>query len=148
MVKRKLKNESVRCTTAKPWNSAYENFSERMSRIGQIPANRFCRFGLSLEIEVAMVHAHIAHRRNRDGSFDSICKTCFATVARSIDEAGLAGPERNHARDPSVVIEREVLLSRPPRIGISLVPRPPGVALPAESAMGTGTSRWMQKPDI
>ena len=119
-----------------------------MSRIEQIPANPFCRFGLSLGIEVAMVQAHTAHRRNHDGSFDSICKICFATVARSIDEAALAGPERNHACDLSVLVGREVLLSRPPRIGISLVPRPAGMAMPAESAVGTGTSRWMQKPDM
>ena len=35
-----------------------------------------------------------AHRHNRDGSIDSICKTCFATVAQVQDEVILTGHER------------------------------------------------------
>ena len=37
-----------------------------------------------------------AHRHNRDGSIDSICKTCFATVARVQDEVTLTQHERTH----------------------------------------------------
>jgi hypothetical protein len=38
------------------------------------------------------------HRRNGDGSYDSICPTCFATVARSKAEGGLAENETAHTR--------------------------------------------------
>jgi hypothetical protein len=95
-----------------------------------------------------MVHPRTAHRRNHDGSFDAICKTCFAIVARSSDEVALAGPERNHSCDLSVLAGREDPLPRAPSTGISLVPRPVGMASSAESAMGSGTSDWMQKTDM
>jgi len=36
------------------------------------------------------------HRRNPDGSFDSICPMCFATVSTKLSEAELAGEEINH----------------------------------------------------
>jgi hypothetical protein len=36
------------------------------------------------------------HRRNPDGSFDSICPKCFRTVATRRDEADLAQAERDH----------------------------------------------------
>jgi hypothetical protein len=42
-----------------------------------------------------------AHRQNEDGSYDSICPTCFATVAQSRAEAGLAEEEAAHACSPS-----------------------------------------------
>jgi hypothetical protein len=90
-----------------------------------------------------MVHSRTAHRRNHDGSFDSICRTCFATIARSSDEVALAGPDRNHDCDLSVLIGREVPLPRAPRIGISLVPRPVGMAMPAESDASAETRRWI-----
>jgi hypothetical protein len=93
-----------------------------------------------------MVHPRTTHRRNDDGSFDSICKTCFATVARSSDEVALAGPERNHSCDLSVLAGGEVPLPREPGTGISLVPPP--MESSAESAMGSGTSDWMQKTDM
>ena len=36
------------------------------------------------------------HRRNPDGSFDSICPNCFRTVATRRNEADLAQTEREH----------------------------------------------------
>jgi hypothetical protein len=39
------------------------------------------------------------HRRNPDGSFDSICRVCFATVARCNTEDELKEMERNHVCD-------------------------------------------------
>jgi hypothetical protein len=39
------------------------------------------------------------HRRNEDGSFDSICPTCFATIARSKAEGGLAENEAAYVCD-------------------------------------------------
>ena len=39
------------------------------------------------------------HRQNDDGSYDSICPTCFATIARSKLEAELAGHENAHLCD-------------------------------------------------
>ena len=46
---------------------------------------------------------HFAHRTNRDGTTDSICRYCFATVSTSIWETDLAQAERGHICDPSVV---------------------------------------------
>jgi hypothetical protein len=37
-----------------------------------------------------------AHRPNKDGSYDSICFACFATVATVINEGELAQHERTH----------------------------------------------------
>lgn len=44
--------------------------------------------------------ASFVHRRNRDGSIDSICTQCFATVATCEFEAELLQAERFHACDP------------------------------------------------
>ena len=36
------------------------------------------------------------HRKNKDGSWDAICTTCFATIATSSHEGGLAQEEATH----------------------------------------------------
>lgn len=41
-------------------------------------------------------YARFVHRENRDGSFDSICVECFATVATGSTESDLAQPESRH----------------------------------------------------
>jgi hypothetical protein len=41
-----------------------------------------------------------AHRPNKDGSYDSICTSCFATVASVSDEAELAQLEQSHVCNP------------------------------------------------
>jgi hypothetical protein len=41
------------------------------------------------------------HRQNEDGSYESICSTCFATVARSMVEVGRSEDEAAHACSPS-----------------------------------------------
>ena len=40
--------------------------------------------------------ARFAHRRNPDGTFDSICRMCFKTVATEWNEAELERHERLH----------------------------------------------------
>jgi len=47
------------------------------------------------------------HRRNPDGSVDSICITCFATIARAGDEAALTEQEKKHSCDRRVPAYRE-----------------------------------------
>jgi hypothetical protein len=49
---------------------------------------------------------HYPHRLNSDGSFDSICPMCYATVGRSVAEAGLAEHDMAHVCDPSSIAER------------------------------------------
>jgi hypothetical protein len=88
------------------------------------------------------------HRHNYDGSFDSICRTCFATIGRASNEATLAELEKIHSCDPGLLAGREVLLLRARKTGISLVPRPVDMAPYAQPAVASGTSRWMQKPDM
>jgi hypothetical protein len=36
------------------------------------------------------------HRRNPDGTFDSICMSCFQTVGHEVRESDLAAAEANH----------------------------------------------------
>jgi hypothetical protein len=41
-----------------------------------------------------------AHRHNSDGSYDSICTHCYATVASAGREGALSSPESAHVCDP------------------------------------------------
>jgi hypothetical protein len=46
------------------------------------------------------------HRRNRDGSFDSICLTCFMTVATAKTEIELAESDAKHICESALLAER------------------------------------------
>jgi hypothetical protein len=46
------------------------------------------------------------HRRNRDGSFDSICLNCFATLATAKTEADLLELDKRHICQPATVSQR------------------------------------------
>ena len=41
-----------------------------------------------------------AHRRNPDASIDSICTTCFQTIASEESEGSLIAHEKRHSCDP------------------------------------------------
>ncbi len=43
-----------------------------------------------------------AHRLNSDGTFDSICRSCYGTVATDFREAGLQRSEEEHVCDPHI----------------------------------------------
>jgi hypothetical protein len=45
-------------------------------------------------------------RRNRDGSYNAICPTCYTTVARSKPEAKLAEYDKAHVCDSAFLAER------------------------------------------
>ena len=47
-----------------------------------------------------------AHRRNEAGSYDSICRMCFAAVARSKPEAELESYEKAHTCESSFLADR------------------------------------------
>ena len=51
-----------------------------------------------------------AHRPNKDGSFDSVCRQCYMTVARSDKEAKLEAQERLHHCNPETLAMREIAL--------------------------------------
>jgi len=44
--------------------------------------------------------AVFAHRRNDDGTFDSICPTCFETIAQAVREPDLQDVEDGHICNP------------------------------------------------
>jgi hypothetical protein len=46
------------------------------------------------------------HRRNRDGSFDSICLNCFVTVATGKTEAELSEYDNRHVCEYSTLSQR------------------------------------------
>lgn len=43
---------------------------------------------------------HYAHRRNYDGTLDSVCKLCYLTVARAYRETDLSHLEVRHICQP------------------------------------------------
>ena len=45
------------------------------------------------------------HRHNADGSYDSICSVCYATVASVEKECQLAAPESMHKCDPAILYQ-------------------------------------------
>ena len=49
------------------------------------------------------IRPEFVHRSNRDGTTDTICRSCFTTVATAIWEAELERRERGHACDPWTV---------------------------------------------
>jgi hypothetical protein len=52
------------------------------------------------------------HRHNMNGTYDSICLTCFATVATTLTEPELAVYDRRHICSQSLLSERR--LFKPP----------------------------------
>ena len=48
----------------------------------------------------ALLRPHFPHRKNDDGSFDSICSVCYATVASADNESELPPHESMHKCDP------------------------------------------------
>ena len=47
-----------------------------------------------------LAHPLFPHRHNADGSYDSICTACAATVATTRTEHQLSLPELSHICDP------------------------------------------------
>jgi hypothetical protein len=44
---------------------------------------------------------HFPHRSNKDGSIDSICSRCFATIGNANSESELEGMEAAHVCEPA-----------------------------------------------
>ena len=47
-----------------------------------------------------------AHRKNEDGTFDSICLYCFRTIASAKDESDLGVREKRHSCDAKIVCRK------------------------------------------
>jgi len=47
--------------------------------------------------------SQFAHRRNSDGTIDSICRECYVTVASEPDECDLSAKELLHSCNPELV---------------------------------------------
>jgi hypothetical protein len=47
-----------------------------------------------------------SHRLNRDGSYDSICHLCFATVGTGKTEEELVVAETGHLCDPATLYQK------------------------------------------
>jgi hypothetical protein len=52
---------------------------------------------------VLFTNSEFARRQNRDGTMDSICRKCYATVRTSCWEADLETAEQMHICDPAVL---------------------------------------------
>jgi hypothetical protein len=50
------------------------------------------------------------HRRNRDGTFDSICLKCLLTIANSRTEADLAKHDKSHVCNPSILSQQALIV--------------------------------------
>jgi len=55
---------------------------------------------------LSQLPAFYPHRRNSDGSFDSICLNCFATVANAGTEPELLEYDSRHVCEPATVSQR------------------------------------------
>jgi hypothetical protein len=55
------------------------------------------------------------HRRNPDGSFDSICLKCLLTIANARNEADLAKHDKYHVCNPSTLSKKAFDRARTPR---------------------------------
>ena len=81
----------------------YESFHiDRLSLLGEYDSPRK-RSTLAIKIP-----ANYPHRRNADGSYDSVCMTCFATVASAKTEDELLPYERKHICAISALSQRGV----------------------------------------
>jgi hypothetical protein len=49
------------------------------------------------------------HRHNPDGSYDSICTKCFATIGANMTEEQLFEAENKHVCNPDVLYEGRVI---------------------------------------
>ena len=58
------------------------------------------------DVMLSRLVAFYPHRRNRDGSFDSICLNCFATLATARTEAELLAHDRMHVCKYSTLSQR------------------------------------------
>lgn len=54
------------------------------------------------------------HRRNWDGTFDSICPSCFVTVTTKNSESELAAAEAAHVCDRSYGWDEDPYVRQPP----------------------------------
>jgi hypothetical protein len=54
------------------------------------------------------------HRKNADGSWDSICSKCFRTVATAKVERNLGDAEANHVCVPSIFADAKLFQTRKP----------------------------------
>jgi hypothetical protein len=54
-------------------------------------------------------HDPFPHRRNPDGTYDSICVTCFATIGSSRTEEELEIAEKAHVCDQDLLYERDAI---------------------------------------
>lgn len=52
---------------------------------------------------MSLLKPSFLRHQNANGTFDSVCKNCFVTVATAPREFELEEPERNHVCDPQVV---------------------------------------------
>jgi hypothetical protein len=50
--------------------------------------------------------ANYPHKRNKDGSFNSICPVCFRTIASKMTEDELAQEEKKHVCGTSLLSKR------------------------------------------
>jgi hypothetical protein len=58
----------------------------------------------------SLTNPKFAHRPNRDGSFDSVCRRCYVTVGWSEKEAKLESLELLHDCNPKILAMRELEL--------------------------------------
>ena len=64
---------------------------------------------------------NFAHRRNSDGSYDSICTKCYATAASAEKEESLSSSESAHVCDPSALylVNEGSIPARIPMLGLA-----------------------------
>ena len=58
---------------------------------------------------ISSVSDKFSHRHNEDGTFDSVCRDCFMTIATANVECDLDASEKRHVCDAGILRHIEVL---------------------------------------
>jgi hypothetical protein len=62
------------------------------------------RYQLPKRVCCMVLNEPFCHRRNNDGTIDSICTRCFVTAGTAQNESELPEIEHNHTCDPDWVL--------------------------------------------
>jgi hypothetical protein len=73
--------------------------SFRQANVNEIPPQTGYEPGEIPAHLLDSVRKRFAHRSNSDGTFDSICRSCYITIATDFQESDLQHPEEEHLCD-------------------------------------------------
>jgi hypothetical protein len=121
------------------WNKQPVDCDQKRTDFDLIPLLCFVNTTEFREIVMAdKTSVFYPHRANKDGTFDSICLRCFATVARTREEAELVAYDASHVCDYSMLSTKMVIRERASKSGMVKQENPPWRDLLREGGQSEG----------